>query len=211
MDGDECWHPSKNTESFLAWWEGNANKDKIHNDWFHNSFLSLVFLSGPTFEGVVRRSIKDRCQMLLRGSWAKRWRGGSRQAVHAGGWHGSANSWRALSRRTRGTLLDPLVAFPSGCSQIFWTWRFYLTLTQSMQMRPSCEPVMSPKNPLSSALIVVIASAPSGIGIDTARSIMTSLKWGTFLGDAATALQIYRYFLIQLRRWRPFNSCWPET
>lgn len=79
MDGDECWCPSKNTESFLAWWQGNANKDKIHNDWFHNSFLSLVLLSGPTFEGVVRRSIKDRCQMLLRGSWAERWRGG-RQA-----------------------------------------------------------------------------------------------------------------------------------
>lgn len=59
MDGDECWSPSKNTKTFLAWWEGNANKDKIHNDWFHNSFLSLVFLSEPTFEGVVKRSIKE--------------------------------------------------------------------------------------------------------------------------------------------------------
>lgn len=97
MDGDECWSPSKNTKTFLAWWEGNANKDKIHNDWFHNSFLSLVFLSEPTFKGVVKRSIEDRCQMLLRGRWAERW-GGGRPAVRAGGWLGSANSWRALSR-----------------------------------------------------------------------------------------------------------------
>ena len=125
--------------------------------------------------------------------------------------HGSANSWRALSRGTGGILLNPLVAFPFGWSQIFWTWRFDLTLTQSMQMRQSCEPIMSPKNLLSLALTVVIASAPSGIGIDTAWSIMMTLKWGTFLGDTAAGLQIYRYFLIQLRRWRPFNSCWPET
>lgn len=67
------------------------------------------------------------------------------------------------------------------------------------------------KKTLSLAFIVLIVSALEGIGIDTAQSITTTFKWGTVLGDTAAAFEIYRYFLIQLRRWRPFNLCWSES
>lgn len=120
MAGDECWSPSKNTETFLAWWEGNANKNKIHNDWFHNSFLSLVFLSGPTFEGVVKRSIEDRCQMLLRGHWAERW-GGERLAVRAGG----CMALLTLGEHFPGGQVEPCLIL---------SWRFHLDALRTFEL-----------------------------------------------------------------------------
>lgn len=70
-------------------------------------------------------------------------------------------------------------------------------------VRQSCH-----QKAVSLAFIVLIVSALESIGIDTAQSIMTTFKWGTILGDIAAAFEIYRYILIQLKRWRPFNPCW---
>ena len=54
-DGDERWCRSRRAEVFLSpRQEGSANKDKTYDDWWHNSFASLIFLSGPQFEGVFK-------------------------------------------------------------------------------------------------------------------------------------------------------------
>lgn len=64
---------------------------------------------------------------------------------------------------------------------------------------------------LSSALVILMISAWRDIGIDTAQSIVPTFKWGNILGDTAAVFRIHRYFLIQLRRWRPFRPCWSES
>lgn len=127
-------------------------------------------------------------------------------------WEGGVahSQLETLPKGTQRALPNSPVAVSSGWVQVFWTRCFHLTLTESMQMRKSCEAVMPPKV-LSSALVVLMVSAQRDIGIDPAQSIGTTFKWGNILGDTAAVFRFYRYFLIQLRRWRPFSPCWSET
>lgn len=125
--------------------DGKAIQTRIKytNYWLHNSFLSLLLLSGPTFDsvfkGVYGKQMPDAARYRLS---AEVRRGEGSLRVQEGR---TAHNWKALSRGTRGALFNPPMVFQSGCSQIFRTRCFYLTLPQLMQMRKSREAVMSPK------------------------------------------------------------------
>ena len=125
--------------------DGKAIQTRIKytNYWLHNSFLSLLFLSGPTFDSVFKevygKQMPDAARCGL-STEVKRGEGSLRAQEGV-----MANHWKALSRGARGALFNPPMVFQSGCSQIFRTRCFHLTPPQLMRMRRSCEAVMSPE------------------------------------------------------------------
>lgn len=143
-----------------------------------------------------------------RGVAEQRWREG-KTVCQVGGRCGSPRSWRHLLRGHVELYLILLWCSSLNAFRPFELNAFILYWLSRCRWKVPWDGNVTKSSVLSSYCFNCLCSVKRRNW--HSQSIVTTFKWGNIRGDTAALVQIYRYFLIQLRRWRLFNPCWSET